>query len=680
MSPGARRSAARIAFFAFAALLVVGTHWPALRVPEVGGFTRMDLLVHAGAFGVWTGLLILCGFFGPALSGRNILLCAVVGAAYASIDEGTQAIPWFNRYVGWDDWAMNLIGVALACIAGAAMSRVRRYAAPRATAPATEQAAAHDRAHRGVFAAVRVVAGLTLVSRTGGLFRDMATARVLGDTAVGSAFGFAFLIPNLFRRLFGEGALSAAFIPIYTELHRDEAEKAPRFASLTVLFLTILTMAITVVGEVVLLGVLVWTPENPDRDLAIRLSMILLPYMPLVCVTALMGGMLQVHGRFAPAAGASIILNVIIIAGAIAAAALRVDTVIASYVLAAAALASGFGQLAWCLWALRRFVRWTRVFGGVQDSARLMIKRFLPGALGLGALQLNTMMDGLIASWPILVGPTILGVLYPLDESSNAVLSYTQRLYQFPLGVFGIAIATAIFPALSRASSDAPLFAAMIRRGIRLSLFIGLPASMGLMIVRRDLCAVVFEGGNFSAEGVGRSAFILLGYAGAVWAYSVNHTLVRGFYAQGDTRTPVKISIATVALNLAGNLTLIWIPGVGEAGLAWSTAISSTAQCVMLGATLRSRMPGRRLLLREDGAAIARIAAAALGMAVPTALAAWLIPIDGTWAGRLVRLAACLAVGMAAYGGLALALRAPELRWLLSRRAGPADGGVSRPS
>lgn len=681
MSPGAVRRAVRIFFFGFAALLAFGTHWPSLRLPEPGGFTRMDLLLHAGAFFVWTSLLTACGFFGAPLTRRNIAASAVIGAVYAALDEGTQAIPGLHRHVGLDDLLMNWTGVALGA-GGAALAalakRARTDRAPDAALGGADEE--HDRAHRGVFAAVRVVAGLTFVSRLGGLARDMASSRVLGDTAEGSAFAFAFLIPNLFRRLFGEGALSAAFIPIYTDEQGRDPTRSARFATVTIFLLAALTMTITLALEATLGLVLLLAPGSPERALTLRLTMVLLPYMPLVCTTALMGGMLQVHGRFAPAAGASIILNVVIIAGAAAAATLRVDRATAAYVMAGAALASGFGQLAWCTWALRPFVRWTRVAAGVGDSTRLMLKRFVPGAIGLGALQVNTMIDGLIASWPILVGPTIFGLAYPLDDRSNAVLGYTQRLYQFPLGVFGLAIATAVFPALARAAGNGALFSEMVRRGVRLSLFIGLPASAGLMIVRRDLVSVVFEGGAFSSEGVDRAAFILMGYAGAVWAYSVNHTLVRAFYARGDTRTPLRISLATVALNLTGNVSLIWIPGMGEAGLAWSTAISSTTQCVLLSRALRGSMPGGRLLDGEDYAAIGRLAGATMAMALVTLAAVALTPDLGGWIGRLARLSVALGAGVASYGAACAALRTPELGWLLSRRSARGGGGVSPPA
>jgi putative peptidoglycan lipid II flippase len=309
-----------------------------------------------------------------------------------------------------------------------------------------------------------------------------------------------------------------------------------------------------------------------------------------------------------------------------------------------------------------------------------MLRRFVPGALGLGALQVNTMIDGLIATWPLLVGPTLLGFDYPLDKSSGAVLGYTQRLYQFPLGVFGIAVATAVFPSLSRAAGDAPLFASIVRRGVRLSLFIGLPASVGLMIVRRDLCSVVFEGGDFSAAGVDRAAWVLLGYAGAVWSYSVNHTLIRAFYARGDLRTPLFISLTTVGLNFLGNITFIWIPGVGEAGLAWSTALTSCLQTALLSRALRRSMPEGRLLQPDDRASVARCALASLAMALPTVAVVALLPVQDAWTGRFVRLLAALAVGAIAYGAMVAALRMPELRWLLARRGRAPDEPVSPPA
>jgi putative peptidoglycan lipid II flippase len=203
---------------------------------------------------------------------------------------------------------------------------------------------------------------------------------------------------------------------------------------------------------------------------------------------------------------------------------------------------------------------WTRDFAAAAPAGRTVLQRFGPVALGLGTLQLNTFLDTLIAMWPTWVGPTILGAAYPLDEASNVILSLTARLYQFPLGVFGIAIASAAFPLLARHADNPPLFIETLRRGIRLSLFVGLPASAGLVLVRSDITSVLFGHGSkgFSVEGLERSAAVLLGFAPAVWAYSLNHVLTRGFYARGDTRTPMRVSIAVMLLNLGLNVSLIW--------------------------------------------------------------------------------------------------------------------------
>lgn len=539
---------------------------------------------------------------------------------------------------------------------------------------AAREARRHDREHRGVFAAIRVVSGLTLVSRFGGLARDAATSRAFGDTAVASAFALAFMIPNLFRRLFGEGALSAAFIPEYARLQRDDPRLADRFASLTVAALSLLTIVITLAGEALLFLALWSLPPSESRDLVLRLAIILAPYMPLVCVTALLGGVLQSHGRFGPTAASPVVLNALtVIACVIAFWTLGLDNIQTAYAVSATVLLAGMIQVTWSLLALRPHVRWTRAFEGAGPAARSMIRRFLPGVVGLGTLQLNAFFDGLIASWPILVGPAILGVAYPLDEASNGILGYAQRLYQFPLGVFGIAVATAVFPSLSRAVHDRALFTDMLRRGVRLSLFIAIPASAGLFLVRHDASYVLFRGENFSAEGVRRAALILAGYAPAIWAYSANHVLIRAFYAIGDTRTPMRTAIVSVCVNLAGNLALIWV--MGEAGLALSTAISSTIQLALLTRAARRLDGGAPLFDGPLWRSVGVTVSLTLAMSLIVLAAQRLAPQQESWTSALLRLLAAGLAGAGAYGAMSALARAPELRWLLSRS--PSRDGVS---
>jgi len=312
-----------------------------------------------------------------------------------------------------------------------------------------------------------------------------------------------------------------------------------------------------------------------------------------------------------------------------------------------------------------------------------MLRRFLPALIGLGALQLNTLIDTLIAMWPIWIGPTLLGRPVPLDEASQAILFYTQRLYQFPLGVFGIAVATVVFPALSREAADGDRFSATLRRGMRLSLFVGLPASAGLMLTAPDLVATLYAGGerSFSADGVMRAGAVLVAYSAAVWAYSLNHTLTRAFFARSDARTPMRVALGALGLAVALDLALIW--PLREAGLAWATAIGAIAQCgfLLLAAT---RMLGARLVDRPSALAAARIVAATATMAacvwaVRAAMPAPQLeagqPAD--WTAHAGRTAAQVAAGLVSFVLAAWALRCRELWWLLSRGGDTGGDDVS---
>ena len=299
----------------------------------------------------------------------------------------------------------------------------------------------------------------------------------------------------------------------------------------------------------------------------------------------------------------------------------------------------------------------------------------LPMMLGLGVFQINTFIDSVIASYPTLVGPTIFGVEFPLMEGSNAAMNYATRLYEFPLGVFGIAIATAIFPTLSRQASNPALFAHTLRRGIRLALFIGLPASAGLIVVRTHLTAVVFEGGKFSADDTIRVATILLGFAPAVVAFSVMQTITRAFYALGDTSTPTRISIWMVCLNLLLNCTLIWTP-LNTSGLAWSTTICAFIQAGILIYILHGRV--NNLFDIHTRMASVKIFAATLVMtAIITLIAlvlpvgisaiAHVVPVGAAWGQSLVQLLALTGAGIMCMFALAKWWHMPEWKWTLGK-------------
>jgi putative peptidoglycan lipid II flippase len=528
-------------------------------------------------------------------------------------------------------------------------------------------------------AAVRVVSGLTLLSRVFGLVRDVVTARLFGEGLLGSAFRAAYALPNVFRRLFGEGALSAAFLPEYALLRRDDLARAGALASAVVWFVTLATGVLTLVGEVAIFARLLF-PAGDELALSLRLIMLMLPMMPAVCLAAILAGVLQAHGKFGVPAAAPVLLNVFqIITGGVflwmgVGGAQSGGSLRAAYAVGLSAIAASVLTVAWSWWALRGKVAWTMVFASARESTGKVRSRFLPALLGLGTLQLNTMLDTLIAMWPVWVGATMFGRTTPLDEKSNAILSYTQTLYQFPLGVFGIAVATAIFPLLARTQDRPGEFLDHLRRGVRLSLFIGVPASIGLFLVRHDLVGVVFGGGRrgFTGDGLGRCALVLAGFSPAVWVYALNHVLTRAFYARGDTKTPMRVAMACVALNFALNMVLIW--RLREAGLAWATGISACVQCVslhvLLSRTQRTVMWDRATILGT-----ARFVALSIAMGMVVWSVGRVFGREGSWSSSLVRLASCVGTGGAVYLLGAWMLRCPELRWLVTR-APRGDGSV----
>jgi len=335
-------------------------------------------------------------------------------------------------------------------------------------------------------------------------------------------------------------------------------------------------------------------------------------------------------------------------------------------VLALSVLVAGLLQLAWTLAALRSArLSFTLRDPDAWSEVRSTLLGVGPMMLGLGVLQINIVVDGLIASWPSIVGPTILGFDYPLEAGAMTALTNAARLYEFPLGVFGIAIATAIFPALSRQNNDPVAFVATLRRGLRMSLFIGLPASAGLVLVSQEAVGVLFQRGAFDASDTVRVAWVLAAFAPGIWAYQSVHILSRAFYAMKLPTRPLRIALAMVALNLALNLTLIFTP-LRESGLAWSTSICAALQALLLCRSLSRDVPAlldRELQLGVLRSVIATVAMTLAVVAVSRVLPTGLVPSE-----MLVSLAAKITVGAAVFALAARLLRMPELGWTIGRR------------
>lgn len=656
---------------------------------------NLDKLLHAGAFAFLALLLIYARITGRTVrANQSVIAGAIVAAIYAALDELTQ--DWFGRTVSVKDLYADLVGIAAVSLLAWPSSSQSKTSDGLDNAQASEAnvSSAPNDDHPTTFVGHTMrVSILTFLSRLLGLVRDAVLAACFGMTALADAFWIGFLVPNLFRRLFGEGALTAAFIPVYTDWRHKDPVIARRLASLCTGLLLVVLSSVTLIGEVVL-AALSSGQWSPDTHLALRLMMIMLPYMPMICVAALLGGILQVHGKFGPPAAAPIVLNLVMIGAALWATPGSVtnngDLRSAITIVAYSVLLAGLVQLIWQAWAVMRCERFTSHVAGAGGAVWSILTTMLPMLLGLAVFQINTLFDSLIA-WglsPKTDGPAMLSLLgwempYPVEPGAVTGLQFAQRLYQFPLGVFGIALATAIFPALSRAASAASTspndtspadlsesnskssFRTILQHGLRLTVFVGLPASVGLILVGLPLARVIFERHQFTIEDAVRVGTILACYASAVWAYSMTHVLTRAFYALKDPRTPLKVTTAMVGVNLVLNLILVW--HLGAAALALSTAL-----CAMIQAVLLLRAIRRYVDAPVDSAVWRGWAKSVL---LTVIMAAVLVPMtrfddysELSLRGSAIQLFVMVTIGIAIIFGGAKLLKADELGWLVKRR------------
>ena len=444
----------------------------------------------------------------------------------------------------------------------------------------------------------RQIASLTLLSRVLGMVRDMAYSYFLGAGGLMDAWTIAFRIPNLARRLFGEGAASASFIPVYSEQLERDPRMAKDLASTVVSAIVVITMAVVLLGW---LGIGIYRVGRtlpPDTVRVLTLSSIMLPYMVMICMVAMLSGILNVHKHFAAPAAAPIVLNVFIIA-TLGVTGWYLQMVPDQQVVfvAIAVLAAGGAQIYLQWIPLRRAGVVIRPAAKVaSEPFRRIMWLMGPMILGLTATQLNTLADDVIA-WCFSASPQkgtafeLIGhtIQYPLTRGSVSHLYYAQRMYQFPLGVLGISLATAVFPVMSAAAArrDYPSLLATCARGLAGAVFVALPATVGLVLVARPAIAVVFQHGQFAVHDTQRTAWTLGFYALGLCGYFGQQIVTRAFYSMQDSKIPAITAVVAVGVNVVLNLTLIW--PLGTAGLAASTAICSYLQVVVLVGVLRRR-------------------------------------------------------------------------------------------
>ncbi len=509
------------------------------------------------------------------------------------------------------------------------------------------------------------------------MFRDMATASLLGLASGGvmDAFVIAFRIPNLFRRLFGEGALTASYLPVLTTQLENDPHVAQQLASVVVTLLTVLLAGLVVVGE--LLFGLVWLiwGDVEGVGLVLGLAAVMLPYLLLICVAAQLTTMLYAAHHFTVPALTPTMLNIVWLLAAWAVAPWFAGNQVGqAYVLAAAVLVAGVAQVVVQLPMLHRLgfhfdYNWSAAREGLTQIGR----NLAPMLVGLAVTQINTFNDSLIA-WGLAAaadGPQYISWLgdairYPLQQGAVAAIYYGERMYEFPLGIVGTAVAVAIFPLLSRhaARGDRERLGADMTLGLRLVFCLGLPAGVGLILLAEPVARLLFQHGHFGPDDTVRAARMIACYATGVWAYCASPVVVRGFYASNDCGTPVRVAAWMVGLNLVLNFTLIW--PMAEAGLAVSTSVAAAVQTFVLMAIFSRRQAplGWRLLL----ATATRTILSTLVMAGVVYLALVHMPSTGGLTSQLLRVGVPILLGGTAYCGSYWLLGGRELGMLLHGR------------
>jgi len=493
--------------------------------------------------------------------------------------------------------------------------------------------------------------------------RDMAFAHFFGADWLMTAWTVGFKVPNLARRLFGEGAASASLIPVYSEELHNNPERAAQLANTSVTVVFAILVAIVLVGEGLLWGGYGFVEGRTGPRLGLLLCALMLPYMIFVCTSAILAGIQNVHRHFATPAAGPIVLNVFIIGGILfAARVLKLEPERQVFWVAAAVLVSGVVQIAIQIPPLRASGVSIRPAWQVRSEAfRKIIVLMGPMIVGMAATQLNTLLDDVIALCFMRKGG------YPLSYGAPSYLYYAQRLYQLPLGVLGISLATAIYPVMSSdaARKDFGALTTTIARGMRGAIFVAIPATAGILLVSKPLIRALFEHGSFQSADTSQVAWTLSFYAVGLTGYFLQQLATRALYSMQDSKTPALSAIVAVLANFVLNLTLIWFLGTG--GLAAATAVCSYLQVAVLLTVLHRRL-GRSIL---DGLGVDTVKTLVATAIMLLAGVIILILMKGMQPGRLsdvIKLAVVVPTAAAVYALAAKLLRI-EMLSLFTRGA-----------
>jgi len=426
------------------------------------------------------------------------------------------------------------------------------------------------------YAGIVIIA--TIFCRILGLGREIVISNRFGAGIETDAFFIAFMIPNLLRSFLGEGALNSAFIPIFAEyLTNHDRKKAEYFAS-NVLNILIIVLIIVVIlgvwGAPLLINIIAigFKSNMYKYQLAITLTRIIFPYIGFVAVAALFMGILNSYNHFLVPALAPAMLNISVIVFA-----LTLSYKYGIFAIAWGVILGGIGQaLIQTPVLIRKKIKYSFVVDFSDPGVKKLLKLLVPAMIGLAITQINVVVDRTIAS--------------TLIDGSISALYYSNRLVQFPLGAFGIAISIAIFPTLAKqtAKNDIAEFKKSLLFGLKILLFLTIPSAVGLMVLKDSLIRLIYEHGIFSRIATNMTASALLYYSIGLFAYACVRLITMSFYALKDTKTPVKIGIYIVFINIA--LDLILVRYLTHSGLALATSVAAILNLIILLKVLQDKI------------------------------------------------------------------------------------------
>ena len=508
--------------------------------------------------------------------------------------------------------------------------------------------------HRKILRATFVVGGGTFISRIFGYIRDMVTASFFGTGMAADAFFVAFRLPNLLRRLIGEGSMTVSFIPVFTDyVKQGDKKEVERFLSSCLSLLICLLLMISAAGVLAAPWIVrVVAPgfvKVPEKfHLTVSLTRVVFPYIFFISLVAFSMGILNTYRVFFPPAFSPVLLNISMIVSVLLLYKLFHPPI---YALALGVMAGGVLQLFFQVpFLIKRGVPFKFSWNPGHPGLKKVLALMGPSIIGIAVYQVAVFINTLLASF--------------LPTGSVSYLYYADRLMQFPLGIFAIAMGTAALPSFSSLSGGDPkALGDAIGFTLRMILFISIPASVGLIFLREPIIAILFQRGAFGAFSRHATAQALLGYAVGLFAVSGVRIVVPGFYALKDAKTPVRIAIVALIANVI--LGLVLMQSLKHLGLALATSFSSLLNLSLLLVVLSRRL--KTLNWGVIGGSTVKILLASGGIAAFLVFMGYWIPVLGStgMVTRLLRFSAAIVGSVLIYVGILTGTRSPELRYML---------------